>query len=468
MNKINKVVLVSLLSIASFSLLTCYSAHNSYANTSNINFSAEIGASSTITIPDASYSFSLTPSSNGSYGNVLVPVTVYSNSTNGYLLTVSADSTSLIGTNNSNNTISTLDDDNNGNGYTLSNFTPNRWGIALNQTDAINTFSAFYPAPTSSNPLEIINAAMPTGGNGEQANISVGANINLETAADSYTTSLNFSVVAKVDTTLHCVEGVETCYMQDIDEWRDSINNGESLQVVDKRDDKVYWAIKDSSGNFWMTQNLDHNIVTTNNFYTSANTDIPASASPFTMNTATYAATNTTWNLSTGAPESYDPGDLCWNGNLNTHFDGTLAAMTIPCTDSNANKHYSIGNYYNWTAAVAMNDSSSYTTNRQDTNQSICPAGWRLPTYSGNKSYQNLVIGRIAGTAGKIQNSPVYFAYGGYWRGGVRLVGSFSTYWSSVVYNNNSSYGLFFNANGLLYQTYDSRYDGYSVRCVSR
>lgn len=461
MNKINKVMLVSLLSIALLSISALGLSHNSHANTSNINFSAEIGASSTITIPDTTYSFSLTPSSNGSYGNVLVPVTVYSNSANGYLLTVSADSTSLIGTNDSNNTIATLDDNNNGNGYTLSNFTPNRWGIALNQTDAINTFSAFYPAPTSSNPLGIINAAMPTGSSGEQANISVGANINLETAADAYTTSLNFSVVAKVDTTLHCVEGVETCYMQDIDEWKDNINNSEALQVVDKRDNKVYWAIKDNSGNFWMTQNLDLDI-DENTTYTSEDTDIPAGTT-WTPMRSTYANDGYTWSGSNTTPESYDPGDKCWNGYMDYDRDSTIEDMPT-CQDYT--KHYSIGNYYNWTAAVAMNNSNNYITDEYNINQSICPAGWRLPNLNDTGFYQDLVNNGIVG----IYSNPAYLIYGGNWgHSYYNSVASMGYYWYSTSKSGNEAYNLYFDVRDHIYlRNYDQRSYGLSVRCISR
>ena len=463
MNKTDKVISVFLLTMALLSISALNLSHNSYADNSNINFSAEIGTSSTITIPDTTYSFSLTPSSNGSYGNVLVPVTVYSNSANGYFLTVSASSTDLIGTNNSNNTIATLDDNNNGNGYTLSNFTPNRWGIALNQTNTTNAFSAFYPAHTSSNPLEIINASLPTGSSGEQANISVGANINLETVADAYTTSLNFSVIAKVDTSLHCIEGVETCYMQDIDEWKDNINNSEAIQVVDKRDNKVYWAMKDNGGDFWMTQNLDLDI-DENTTYTPEDTDLPANTS-WTPERSTYATANTTWIGSNTTPESYDPGDKCWNGYMDYDGDTTIGDMPT-CQDYT--KHYSIGNYYNWTAAVAMNDSSSYTADEYTVDQSICPAGWRLPNLSDTDFYQ-ILINSGAISFDTIYGSPAYLIYGGSWGYSSYNDTASSYYWYSTSKSGNDAYNLQFNVlDNISLRDVAQRSYGFSVRCISR
>ena len=218
-----------------------------------------------------------------------------------------------------------------------------------------------------------------------------------------------------------------------------------------------------------MTQNLDLDL-DSNTTYTSEDTDIP---SDWTPSTSTYDSSNTTWNDSRIAPESYDPGDLCWNGTIDTSGSGTLDDMTTSCSESSANKHWSVGNYYNWTAAVAMNDSSSYTTNGTDVDQSICPAGWRLPTYSENYSFQKLLnesgYSVSSGTSGNIQSDPFYFVYGGYWGGSSDLVGYYGFYWSSVVSDSYFAYDLTFAANGTLYPQYDGdRSYGDSVRCVAR
>ena len=45
------------------------------------------------------------------------------------------------------------------------------------------------------------------------------------------------------------------------------------LQVIDIRDDKVYWIAKLRDGNCWMTQNLDLDIDETKT-YTHWNTDL--------------------------------------------------------------------------------------------------------------------------------------------------------------------------------------------------
>ncbi|MBQ1373217.1 hypothetical protein IIY66_00220, partial [Candidatus Saccharibacteria bacterium] len=249
------------------------------------------------------------------------------------------------------------------------------------------------------------------------------------------------------------------------------VNTGDTMQAVDSRDGKTYWVAKLADGNIWMTQNLDLDIES-GRTYTSADTDLDNSTIGTSWTPTVSTSTTSSWTSSTTTPFSYDPGNLYWNGNVTTTIDGTLSDRTT--TDPSATSggtHYHVGNYYNWTAAVAMNDSSSYTTRYTDVNQSICPAGWRLPTYSGDKSYLSLenAQGLTAGTSGNIQSAPTYFVYGGGWSGSSLRVGYYGFYWSSVVLNSYLAYRLSFNADGDLYpQSNVNRESGYSLRCVAR
>ncbi len=250
-----------------------------------------------------------------------------------------------------------------------------------------------------------------------------------------------------------------------------------------------------------MTQNLDHDI-NSNKTYTPADTDIPANWRP---SAATYVTGDMTWESDSAGngnniPQSYDPGDLCWDGAIICSRVG-LSSATEECNSDNV--HYHIGNYYDWTAAVAMNDSSSYTTHDQDANQSICPAGWMLPksgSETGSGSFYALVsaygfdgVGWMRGGYRSWDN-PLYFSAGGVWHndgwhndGATEnlsySVGIYGHYWSSVTYltnvsgisNTQFSYNLAFGGcnNYLGYtwtnpDSYSSRFVGQSVRCVAR
>ena len=298
----------------------------------------------------------------------------------------------------------------------------------------------------------------------------IGWNTESDGGGNSYADKAEYTAPAiSQNITLYAQWEEDALYMQDVATWGSTLQQGDEITVVDSRDGKGYTVARLADGNIWMTQNLDHNIGDVDGgMYTSADTDLPSNAT-WTPNDSeyTYTTDDTTWNGSATAPESYDPGELYWNGELNENWDGTLDTMTTESGDS----HYHIGNYYNWTAAVAMNDSSSYTTDQQDVNQSICPAGWRLPTYSGDKSYENLVSAQSlsAGTSGNIQSAPTYFVYGGGWYASSYNVGSVGYYRSSVVRRSYSAYLLSFYVNDDLNpQNNDGRGYGFSLRCVAR
>ncbi len=266
-------------------------------------------------------------------------------------------------------------------------------------------------------------------------------------------------------------------YMQDLNTLsasslagiKSAMESGKQYQLKDNRDQKPYYVARLADGNIWMTQNLDHDIVTTQDFYTYNNTDIGHGSTPntqatWTAPTATYVSSNTTWNGLNYEPESYDPGDVCWNGAYG-YLD--IATGTTACGND---RHMHIGNYYNWTAAVAMDNSSSYTT-EQDVNQSICPAGWRLPTLNGDKSYDYLAraLSLTSGASGNVQKAPVYFVYSGDWHGSTDSIGRGGNYWISVVNVTRGAYEYYFGRTGYNYaMDYDYRHLGDSVRCVAR
>ena len=243
------------------------------------------------------------------------------------------------------------------------------------------------------------------------------------------------------------------------------VDDESETTLIDSRDNKTYTVSKLKDGNCWMTQNLDHNIVTDGSVaYTPTTTDVPATWTP---STATYPTGTTTWNYSTTTPESYDPGALYWSG---TPGDSTPV--------STGDSHYHLGNYYNWTAAVAMNDSSSYTTDQQDANQSICPANWTLPksgnvTTSGSFRYLVTQYGWDSSshtmTNPNIWNSPIKASLSGYWYGSLDNVGGSGYFWSPMVNDSFVSYYLYANSDGYVDPDYyRNRDDGHSVRCLAR
>ena len=332
-----------------------------------------------------------------------------------------------------------------------------------------NSYNNYHTVPDDYTKVATLNTITNPGSSTAGSSISTTyqAYISPTQPADTYSGKVKYTLVHP--STAPAPEKPPT--MQETAKIKAKLTNiGDTMQAVDSRDGKKYWITKLADGNIWMTQNLDLDIEA-GRTYTSADTDLANSTIGTSWTPSVSTSTTSSWTSSLTAPQSYNPGNLYWNGTI----DGTGGSLSDrTTTDPSATSggtHYHVGNYYNWTAAVAMSDSSSYTTQYADVNQSICPAGWRLPTYNGDKSYLNLknTQGFTAGTSGNIQNAPTYFVYGGYWFGSSYRVGSSGHYWSSVVVSSYGAYLLSFYAYGDLNpQSNNARSDGYSIRCVAR
>ena len=269
-------------------------------------------------------------------------------------------------------------------------------------------------------------------------------------------------------------------YMQDFvslteqekQEVMDSMTENEQYQLTDSRDNKTYYISKLADGNIWMTQNLDFDIVNGGADINSTNTDVPSDWADAGGLTNTHAVDDTNWSFSFTDSDSYDPGNICWNETITTDQFMTLSDYGTECNQNGS--HYHLGNYYNWTAAVAMSDSSSYNTENADANQSICPAGWTLPkggsdTGSGSLAYLIEKVGLTSGDSGNAHISPTFFSYAGSWNGNSGFVGYGGFYWSSVAKSGG------YVANSLIITPYiaspsgsGERSAGYPVRCVAR
>ncbi len=396
----------------------------------------------------------------------IVTINVISNATGGYSLTSTVGDTTyndrnLTNKNDGNATFKSIDF---GTEKTYvaggGNLDDKQWGYT-SSTDGGTTWAAYSGLPLYSdteNVATIMSGTEPTSASGVSAQFKIAAKAATGQASGEYNNVINFIAVAEPDPTIK---------MQDVASWGETLKEGETIEAEDARDGKTYLVTRLADGNIWMTQNLDFDIVS-GTTYTSGDTDIKADWTPSVGTT-----TGTSWSGSETAPGSYDPGDLCWNGTIDASYSGTLDTMTTNCSESGANERWRIGNYYNWTAAVAMNDSSAYTSEGTDVDQSICPAGWRLPTYSGDYSFQKLLkesgYSVSSGTSGNIQSDPFYFVYGGHWNGSSLDVGDSGLYWSSVVYSWSYAYDLSFYVYSYLNPQSDAlRDDGISVRCVAR
>lgn len=190
MNKINRVT--SRVLLATLVVFVAIFGFNSVASADdNITFSAELESSLAISVPTTSPSLTIRPSSSGTPGSTTFTVNAYTNDSVGYKLSMSVSSTTDL-TSENDDTIPTLESNNNDAGYALNSIPVNHWGIA------IGNGSNYFPASTTSEEIKVATGV--TGVSGDSTIISLGARLDLETVPGSYTTTLNFTITANVVT----------------------------------------------------------------------------------------------------------------------------------------------------------------------------------------------------------------------------------------------------------------------------
>ena len=280
-----------------------------------------------------------------------------------------------------------------------------------------------------------------------------------------------------------------------------------SIQLVDDRDNKLYWVTKLTDGHCWMTQNLDLDL-SPSRVLTSEDTDLNDNSllgayyTGYSYNASSrvisWKPTNTTrdyqggtgtgWSNNNNVAYSLDPGNWYWDGDDSTpncnYLDSTKGCTHFTQNATGANAHLSVGNYYNWSAAIASDGSSSLSSSTYNNitlnpQNSICPKGWRLPTIS-NVPYTTVnstsEFGRLnqlynggGSTDPKLISAPLWFVRSGsVILGSLNYPGSGALYWSSTVLNSNYAYYLYFAATGVYPANVSNKLSGRSVRCVAR
>ena len=291
--------------------------------------------------------------------------------------------------------------------------------------------------------------------------------------------------------------------MQDMnDSVAESMIIGQQYHLSDARDGKSYYIAKLADRHVWMTQNLDLDL-NKDTKLTPSDSDVSADWKPAESTKISDCIDededgncedldlplDETGTKDT-TPESYDPGNLYWNGIIGDC--DTCSEYQVYITDDSSNGHYHIGNFYNWNAATANNDSSGLVAGGE-INQSICPAGWTLPSAyelpENNRKerdymalldyyikedvedYEYPIAGFSTEDFNPLPyNEPLYLGY-------FREPGYFGAYWSNV-YERSTNEDTRYVANNLEISIQEDGYIGmsgvterkdvYNVRCVAR
>ncbi len=379
-----------------------------------------------------------------------------------YAVSIKADSTNLTMPNGVNSSTSTVTG---ANGATGDNIVANTWGYTfVNSRVSSGLYGglAYDSLPTTST---VIDHGTSTGKVELQKKLIFAAKFAEDAAPGTYTGHITLSAVATEITQLWS-DGTDSGIrnMQDISAGfcKSSLPTGTTINLRDNRDSKEYMIYKAADGNCWMGQNLS---LTGPMTLTSSNSDVSS-------NWTLPASSDSSWSTDNGTAQMR-------NGK---------SGMTVSSNLSGDGKGWrsGFGNYYSWAAATAGTGTTSVTS--ADASSSICPKGWKLPTYSGDYSFSNLTSTKSSWLTGQTINgtanmSGYYFgstatnlakganfwpAAGSVRSDGLRNPGTSGFYWSRRAYSNSDfAYYLTFNSYGASLQYDYGRYFGYSVRCVA-
>ncbi|MDO4889140.1 MAG: hypothetical protein Q4A25_00380 [Candidatus Saccharibacteria bacterium] len=301
---------------------------------------------------------------------------------------------------------------------------------------------------------------------------------------------------------------IGTQYMQDFD--CSTLESQKITTLVDNRDNHEYKVKKLPDGKCWMINNLTltaTDLVTEGKALTNANTNIPSSDSKsyyITPKNARYTSTGNFNNLAVASASAAVDFSTSYPNYIQIGY--RAAGDTNNQTGNPTPEATAYYSYYTATLGFSYyNDGKTSGSSSMD----ICPKGWRLPKVSdsgtsvvaANAEFANLARAynssaswsgqptqtyqyytsdgtirqnMIKGDSGSLNpeldtNSAAGFTYAGRYNGTtLGNVGTSGLYWSSSIYDTNSSYNLRFNTSNVFPQNYSSKYLGNAVRCVAQ
>ena len=537
--KLNVSISIILLCTVLLSGIILISSNSSATSASTSLATVKVAASCTLTTSGGGNYSAIVP--NGTSAEIAgSTMSVSCNDAGGFALYAVGYSDDTIGNNNMIGSSTNIPTNTSG--------TNSYWAMKINPTSGTtptieNSFNNYHIVPDIH--TKVASYASSTGTGSLSVNATYKANISSTQLAGNYLGKVKYTLVhpvADYPNTFHIAQNVSA--------WKDELNVGDTIVMMDVRDNKLYTAAKLADGNIWMTQDLDFDIDSSKT-YTSKDTDLPENTT-WTPNFSTHDSDDHSWSWASDTPESYDPGEqysLTYNDLIGIYLDGCtydscddsiynlliekyksladaqryfLTCQSGTCDAEIYNQltnewkdflatcdssfencdesimpfdendpdllkgpsQYRKGNYYNWTAAVAMNDTSGQVYLPDSgvdllsvtTDQSICPAGWALPRPgTGEDSFGALLDAYNIdydsfdiGDNDILQSDPLFFTSNGMWSG---YLNNYDTglYWTPVADFAPLSFDYQFSignySDPLSYQLRDY---GLSVRCIAR
>ena len=460
-----------MLALCALGVLEVLGGGNAYAT--NMDFSINVRPSASITVPSNPISLTVNPGSSA-FSSATLNIEAGTSYDNGYTIIMQSghnaseiSNYNLVNTTDSSSVIPILTTT-----YTEANFPANYWGVKVGSGNygGIGTNGAI----TSTN----------TKG-GSTVPVTLAAKVDYTKPAGDYTTTLNFSIVANVDSSASITNFT---YMQDIANLSsterhavvDGMVESKTYTLKDSRDQQDYTIAKLKDGKVWMTKNLNLAGGTT---LTSDDTDMPSGYALPTAN-----------GFQSGnklpASETISSGTTLANSSA---FSDNATAYVFNSNNTTCSSSSPCYSYYSW-ATVTLGSGTGVSTDGEDVPYSICPKGWRLPT-SGNQITDNAnnwkkgdlyALGTAYGAnlensyydnsvttganfynnAGPDATVPNFLPAGNYYSSLFDYGGDYGLYWSSTVSSSTSAYNLHFTSSNMDSAVSSDRSTGRGVRCI--
>ena len=338
------------------------------------------------------------------------------------------------------------------------------WAMKINLVSGsnptiMNNFNNYHVVPqTYTQIAKYESATTSSSSTGAQAQVKYNVYISSGQTAGTYTGKVKYTMVHPNNAAAPSTKNISNAtYMQEVGECPASLTTGMVYELTDSRDNQKYLVARLKDGNCWMLQNLKLGRSTSTLTLTPTNSDVGSN----------YVLDNKL--PSPGIFHEYTIDGVQHQNNSTEYY----------CTgDGTASDWESC--YYNWYTATAGTGTTYIATQGQNVNNSICPAGWTLPTqpqfrvlYNQYPSAAEMLVANPTTTkentpiVGQVTSTPGFLLSGNYYTGGASNLGSYGLYWSRTAYSAQLAYDLYMNTSSV-YPAYGGyKYLGFTVRCVA-
>ena len=344
--------------------------------------------------------------------------------------------------------------------------TPSSWAMKLAEVSGVvaptilNNFNNYHVIPATFTQIAKYTSStvLPTSA-GAAVQTKYQVYISSGQAADTYIGKVKYTMVHPNDAAAPSTKTIaDATYMQEVGECPASLTTGMVYELTDTRDNQTYRVAKLKDGNCWMLQNLKLGRSTSTLTLTPANSDVDSN---YTLNNKL---------PSPGKFHAYTVDGVEYQNNSTEYY----------CTgDGTASDWESC--YYNWYTATAGTGTTYIASQGQNVNNSICPAGWTLPTTPQSQAlynqYPSAAQMEVANptttkentpTVGQVTSTPGFLFSGAYSTGGAYSLGADGNYWSRTAVSAQRGDFLYVDTTRVDPAGNATKYLGFTVRCVAK